>query len=81
MPSLYGRYVFGDLGSGRVFALSFEEDRAVSVELLAEVGQHGRRGLVSFGVDHAGEIYLCVMGEEGEADGRILRLVRSSDRD
>ncbi len=67
-PELAGKYVFGDIGSGNVFALSYEETEDGSLEnvqreLLFESGfQNLENGITSFAVDAAGEIYILTLG-------------------
>ncbi|MFD0672470.1 PQQ-dependent sugar dehydrogenase [Cohnella sp. GCM10027633] len=63
-PDLKGWYVFGDYGSGMIWALRQREDgKADVVDLLA-----ADESLTSFGTDAAGELYVCAQ------DGRILRI-------
>lgn len=76
-PTLNGKYVFGDLGSGRVWALSHEDGRATGLDLLVQLPHQWRTGPCSFGVDRQGEIYICVLGEPGARTGKILRLTRA----
>ena len=60
---LEGKYIFGDNGSGRVWALSQNGEQSATNEFLCHVlPGTGYSGLSTFGVDHAGEIYLCKMG-------------------
>ncbi len=70
--SLYGRYLFADFGSGRLWALDSEGDRpatAARVQLLAT-----EPGISSFGLDPAtGDILLADL-----LDGTIKRLVATA---
>lgn len=59
--SLFGRYIYGDFVSGRVWAL---EADGSNNELLLETGLN----IASFGTDAQNELYLCAF------DGRIYRL-------
>lgn len=62
---LQGKYIYGDFGSGRVWALSQEGGKKTSNQLLVE-----RAGSISsFGEDQRHELYIC-----DYADGKILKL-------
>lgn len=64
-PDLTGWYIFGDYGSGMIWALRERGQDAVEVvDLLA-----ADESLTSFGTDASGELYVCTQ------DGRILRIV------
>ncbi|MDB4929692.1 MAG: hypothetical protein JWM10_2176, partial [Myxococcaceae bacterium] len=64
MPWLVGRFVFGDYGSGRVWAVAYDAAGAASKETLLETGQN----LYTFGQDQLGEVYVVPVS------GSILRL-------
>lgn len=67
-PELLGSYVYADFGSGRVWALSVDENNQPinNDELL----QFDTFTIVSFGVDEDNELLICSF------DGRIYRLAR-----
>jgi uncharacterized repeat protein (TIGR03806 family) len=71
VPSLHGAYVYGDNGSGQVWALTASGGAVTSNTPVDSVG-----GLSSFGEDRAGELYACSL-----ADGRLHRLVQSTPPD
>jgi uncharacterized repeat protein (TIGR03806 family) len=52
VPSLFGAYLYGDNGSGRVWALVWDGDRVVSNVQIASVSN-----LTTFGEDEAGEVF------------------------
>jgi glucose/arabinose dehydrogenase len=66
VPALYGRYVYGDYCSGRIWSLEAEggQPHLVDVPLV--------KGLSSFGEDTAGELYVTSL------DGRVLRFTPKS---
>lgn len=67
-PGLYGKYIFGDYVSRRIFALTFKNDKAVKNDILTEnVGS-----ISSFGVDENQEILIC-----DHASGKILMLKKN----
>lgn len=65
LPSLNGKYIFGDYVSGRIFALETRQGKAVKNSLLVDkAGQ-----ISSFGVDADNELLICM-----HLTGKILRL-------
>lgn len=68
LPELFGSYIYADFGSGRVWALSVDQDNQPmsNTELL----QFNAFSIVSFGVDEDNELLICSF------DGRIYRLAR-----
>lgn len=67
-PSLFGRYLFGDFGSGRIWML---EETAPGVWSRTEL-LDTTLAIASLGEDQAGELYVCDL-----AGGRILRIVET----
>lgn len=64
-PSLQGKYIFGDFGSGRLWALTYGGGNKTTNQLLIN-----RAGSISaFGEDANKELYICDYGE-----GQILKL-------
>jgi titin len=68
---LDGQYIFGDNGSGRVWALNPAGGQPL---YLANLAGSGLSGLSSFGIDQNSEVYLLKLG----VDGRIFKLARTS---
>jgi glucose/arabinose dehydrogenase len=69
VPSLQGAYVYGDYGSGRIWALTVNGSSvAVSNSLLVL----SNLTISSFGVDQTGEIYVCSF------NGKIYQLIALS---
>lgn len=67
LTGLTGKYVYGDWGSGRIWALTFSgETTTNNTELVDTTLQ-----LLSFGVDSNNELYICA------TDGNIYKLVES----
>ncbi|MGB5346843.1 MAG: PQQ-dependent sugar dehydrogenase, partial [Woeseia sp.] len=66
IPELSGRYLFGDFGSQRIWALRDDGNGGYTNEELIDSGA----GISSFGVDAAGEHYLANINT-----GRILKIV------
>ncbi len=69
IPGLTGRYVFGDFGSGRLWALRDNGQGGYELEQLLDTSFN----ISSFGEDAAGEIYVLHYG------GEILRLEASGN--
>jgi len=68
IPALQGSYVYGDYGSGRIWALTFSRTTATANNLLLD----SNLALSSFGVDQNGEIYVCAF------DGKIYKLIATA---
>lgn len=68
IPELYGRYVFGDYVTGRVFATVADSQGNYSYEILFE----GSSNISSFAEDHNGEIYYLTF----PTSGTIRKLVQ-----
>jgi len=66
-PELVGAYVFGDYGSGRIWALRYDGMNSTNSELAA-TGVH----ITSFGLDQKDELYFCAY------EGNVYRLQRST---
>lgn len=77
---LGGRYIFGDNGNGSIWALDESSTPVVKTRLCTLPFGPGPNagsnytGLSSFGLDAAGELYLCQMSSEA---GHIYRLQRT----
>ncbi len=67
-PELDGAYIYGDYGSGKIWALALNSSGAVSNTQLTASGLT----ISSFGVDQAGELYICAF------DGKIYQLAAST---
>ena len=57
IPDLYGKYIYGDFGSGRIWMLE-RQDNNWNTQVLAETDFN----ISSFGEDEAGELYLADYG-------------------
>ncbi|HMG52919.1 MAG TPA: PQQ-dependent sugar dehydrogenase [Kofleriaceae bacterium] len=68
MPSLVGTYIYGDYGSGNIWALTYDADNKPTPKVLLNVGGNS---LASFGQDLDGEIYTV------QINGTISKLVPS----
>jgi glucose/arabinose dehydrogenase len=67
LPELNGSYIFGDYGSGRIWALRDDTGGGVNVTELFNTALN----IASFGVDEDHELYICAY------DGGIYRLTRT----
>ncbi len=63
-PDLVGAYIYGDYGSGRIWALRYN---ATSIPINAELA-HTSLNIPSFGLDQENELYICAF------DGYIYKL-------
>lgn len=64
IPELVGWYIYGDYAKGTIWALRQEAEGTVHNETLLQSGEL----ITSFGVDAAGELYVCVQ------NGSLLRI-------
>lgn len=67
IPALVGSFIFGDFVSGRVWAVTYDNNGAPQRTLLASSG----RNISSFGQDAAGEVYVLYY------DGRVDQITPS----
>jgi glucose/arabinose dehydrogenase len=65
LPSLQGKYIYGDYGSGNIWALSFDANGAPANQLVI----HAPAFISAFGEDRDGELYVVSYG-----NGRLLKL-------
>lgn len=73
---LGGKYIFGDNGSGRIWAMTWNGTDSASVEYLANMPPGaGYTGLSSFGIDESNELYMLKMGQPS----KIYKLVRAGE--
>lgn len=65
MPELVGKYIYGDYGSGKIWALEFDGVKAENTLLL-----DSELNIPSFGVDNMNELYVCAF------DNHIYKISR-----
>ncbi len=71
---LGGKYIFGDNGSGRIWAMTWDGKNAPRVEYLCNMPPGvNYRGLSSFGIDENNELYMLKMGRPS----KIYKLVNA----
>ena len=71
-PGLIGKYLYGDFGSKRIWALDFSTSPAVPKELLVSPVT-----FVTFAQDQQGEIFIPNFYQGGQSQRRILKLVET----
>lgn len=77
-PELYGKYLYGDLGSGRLWALSLnfeDESKQLKHEFIAQVEGKDARSLVAICTDGEDRIYVATLA------GSVMMLERRQDSD
>ncbi len=68
-PEFIGKYIYGDFGSGKIWALdNADQNNPVNTELV-----DSDLNISSFGVDAGNELYICSF------DGNIYKLEKTSD--
>ena len=71
---LTGKYIFGDNGSGRIWAVSYDGFNPPTLTLLCNMPAATTwTGLTSFGLDENNELYMCKMG----ATEKLYKLART----
>ena len=61
LPSLYGRYLCGDYGTGKIWALDYDDSTGTATK--EYLCQFTPGMLVTWGQDLDGEVYLCGLGQ------------------
>ncbi|MEE9166307.1 MAG: PQQ-dependent sugar dehydrogenase [Candidatus Neomarinimicrobiota bacterium] len=69
IPSLYGKYIYGDFEFGTVWSLDYN---GIDPPTSSELFQMGPWSVTSFGVDKDNELYICTF------NGKIYRMERAS---
>ena len=65
LRELIGAYIYGDFGSGRIWALQYSGTNVTSNTVLIDTGL----SIASFGIDNSNGLYFCAF------DGKIYRLI------
>jgi glucose/arabinose dehydrogenase len=66
LPELFDSYIYGDYGSGRIWALQYDGvNEPTNTELV-----DSSLNISSFGIDQENELYIC------DYNGKIYRLVK-----
>ncbi len=70
IPMLFGQYIYGDFGNGKIWALQYDGQQVRGWFHLLSTG----RNISAFGEDEAGEIYVV------DYNGTILKMVGSGQK-
>jgi glucose/arabinose dehydrogenase len=70
-PNLFGAYIYGDYGSGRIFAVRFGAEEEAQVTELVNT----KHFIASFGEDENGELLVVDFPYFNPTQGRLYRLV------
>ena len=72
MPALYGKYIYGDYASGRIWAITYDGiNPTTNVVIIDRPSQTAQQKTISaFGIDRANNIYAISYGE-----GKIYKIV------
>ena len=65
MPDLTGTYIYGDYGSGRIWALEYKSGNQTANKELVDSSLN----IASFGIDQQNELYIC------DYNGKIYKLI------
>lgn len=70
IPELFGKFLYGDFVSGRVWALGWNGSAVTDNE---EITRFGPSSVTTFGIDEDGEAYVCLI------DGSVYKFVSEED--
>jgi len=76
-PELYGKYIFADNYSAKIFLLDSEHKETVEVKLIAQGTQYAQRGVSSVVQLKTGDILITLLGAASSPTGEILSLTRA----
>lgn len=76
---LYGKYIFGDNYSGKIWGFDANQTTNISPVLLTQVNQLAQRGITSIQQAPDGHIIITTLGESDRATGRLLRIVSAEE--
>ena len=76
-PELYGKYIFADNYSAKVFLLDSKQKEATEVKFIAQGSQYAQRGISSVVQLRTGDILITLLGAASNPTGEILSLTRS----
>jgi hypothetical protein len=65
LTGLYGKYIYADHGTGKIWALEYDGETVINNSLLYDA----TFSIPSFGVDSSNQLYICGF------DGKIHKLV------
>lgn len=74
-PDLYGKYIYADNGSGRIWALDYKDGQVISNSELTALPVSSKTGISSLAESPEGEPWILVIGEADQVAGTIHRLV------
>ncbi len=78
-PELYGKYIFADNYSAKIFLLDNSDKENIDVKLIAQGGQYAQRGISSVVQLKNGDILITLLGAASTPTGEVLSLIRSDD--
>jgi uncharacterized repeat protein (TIGR03806 family) len=79
-PQLYGQYLYGDFGTGRIWAMPAEGDQKGAPTQLLQLPSSGEQRLASLAVGRSGEVLLVIGPNAGDAS-TVLRLIPHEDKE
>lgn len=76
-PELFGKYIFADNYSAKVYLLDTDKEEATEAKLIAQGTQYAQRGISSVVQLKTGDILITLLGSASHPSGEILSLVRA----
>ncbi|MDT8363290.1 MAG: PQQ-dependent sugar dehydrogenase [Nitrosomonas sp.] len=78
-PELFGKYIFADNYSAKIFLLGADQDSVAEAQLIAQGGQYAQRGISSVVQLTTGDILVTLLGAASSKTGEILSLQSKSE--
>ncbi len=76
---LYGKYIFADNYSAKIFLLDYSDKENIDVKLIAQGSQYAQRGVSSVIQLENGDVLITLLGAASTPTGEILSLITSDD--
>ncbi|MXS84692.1 hypothetical protein ABO04_01880 [Nitrosomonas sp. HPC101] len=79
-PELFGKYVFADNYSAKIFLLNTDKREVTEAKLIAQGSQYAQRGISSVVQLNNGDILVTLLGAASHPTGEVLSLVKSDQK-
>lgn len=79
-PELFGKYIFADNYSAKIFLSDTDKEEVTEVKLIAQGSQFAQRGISSVVQLKNGDILVTLLGAASHPTGEILSLIKSDQK-
>jgi len=80
LPELFGKYIFADNYSAKIFLADADKTEVDEVKLIAQGSQYAQRGISSVVQLKNGDILVTLLGAASHPTGEILSLIKSDQK-